>query len=130
MTAVENPPMTRAQVRALGLERANEVRSTRAKVARGVRGGRVDVCELIRRPPKHLEKMRVESVLRWVRFVGPERVKLVVGEGDRGLLAVRTLGSLTTFERVYLIERIGVQLNGNQKVKRADYAQRAGRRGR
>jgi len=57
--------------RLLALRKANDIRTSRAIIKRGLRDGLVTTSELLVHPPEYLQTMRIESLLRATPKIGP-----------------------------------------------------------
>lgn len=76
--------------RLAALQKANAIRSDRAKMKEYLRAGG-DPCPLLNDPPSYLATMRVEDFLAAVRGIGPKKA--------RRLLARCKIGEGSTFSR-------------------------------
>lgn len=86
------------------LQRANAIRSRRARLKQELRAGQVNVVELILQPPAYLRRARVAEVLSWAPKLGKVKV-------ERLLLLMRIsattrLASITERQRRELVNEL------------------------
>jgi hypothetical protein len=88
------------RLRALRL--ANEIRSARAQLKKDLASGKIELAQVLARPPECVRTARVRDVLLALPRIG--LVKAVRILADCGIAPTKTLGGLT--ERTELINRI------------------------
>jgi len=91
---------TQAEQHLLALERANHVRTSRAKLKRQLRGGQVKAAEVILRSSRDTATMTVTDLLSSQLGWGPARSKKILLSVS--LSEGKTLGSLTERQRLTL----------------------------
>jgi hypothetical protein len=94
----------------LALERANEVRLSRARLRRDVVTGRRSAAELILDPPAEALRATIGELLTWQRGWGSVRVERFLGalaaEGLAVVSVVRVLQHVTARERSVIAGRL------------------------
>jgi hypothetical protein len=84
------------------LRLANEIRSARAQLKKDLASGKIELAQVLARPPECVRTARVRDVLLALPRIG--LVKAVRILADCGIAPTKTLGGLT--ERTELINRI------------------------
>jgi S13-like H2TH domain len=91
-----------AEQRLGALQRANKIRAERSRLKKDIASGRVQIAEVLSRPPGFAETERVATLLLAVPMFGPARVsKLLARER---ISATKRLGALTDRQRQALIQ--------------------------
>lgn len=125
--ATATHPATTAPDRSLtqrldALERANEVRTKRAKLKRDLKGGRVPIHALLLDPPDFAETMRVRDALLAVPQVGHVKVSKILTQCR--VSPSRSLGVLTDRQRgeiVSLLRHLPLTADGVYELLRDDF---------
>jgi hypothetical protein len=92
------------QQRRDALERANVVRTERARLKREMKAGRVLVADLLADPPEFIETMKVWDLLVAVPKLG--RVKVNAMLRKEAVSPAKTVGGLSVRQRALLVERL------------------------
>ena len=100
-------PLSAASTRSLdsrmiALERANEVRSARAKLKQQLRQGKVRIDEVLATPPEQVATAKVLDLLLAVPKFGPVRAGRVLSTAR--VSQSKTVGGLTDRQRAHLID--------------------------
>jgi transposase len=104
------PGRTREQrLRALRL--ANEVRSARAQLKKDLASGKIELAEILARPPEWVRTARVRDVLLALPKIGSVKAGRILA--DCGIAPSKTLGGLTDRQRAELLKRF--RRNGHDK---------------
>lgn len=80
------------------LERANEIRSFRARLKRDVKEGRVSVVDVLRDPPDEVLSMRLADVLLMIPRAGTWKAQKIMAEA--GISQGVTVGDLSGERRL------------------------------
>ena len=88
--------------RMIALERANEVRSARAKLKQQLRQGKVRIDEVLATPPEQVATAKVLDLLLAVPKFGPVRAGRVLSTAR--VSQSKTVGGLTDRQRAHLID--------------------------
>ena len=88
--------------RMIALERANEVRSARAKLKQQLRQGKVRIDEVLATPPEQVATAKVLDLLSAVPKFGPVRAGRVLSTAR--VSQSKTVGGLTDRQRAHLID--------------------------
>ncbi len=86
----------------IALERANEVRSARAKLKQQLRQGKVRIDEVLATPPEQVATAKVLDLLLAVPKFGPVRAGRVLSTAR--VSQSKTVGGLTDRQRAHLID--------------------------
>lgn len=89
------------------LARANEIRAVRSQLKADIKAGRVDVRELLMRPPETLETldtMRLMDLLRAIPMIGSYRASLMMRRCHAS--PSKTIGELSGRQRAALVEML------------------------
>ncbi len=104
---VVNAPARTLEQRLSALERANEIRVTRAAWKRDVKAGRASVRELVQDPPWWAASMKVHDALMVMPKLG--RVKVGRMLARQSISPSKTIGGMTGRQRLaivaFLLER-------------------------
>jgi hypothetical protein len=103
MIAKATEERRRGQRRA-ALRKANEVRVGRAQLKRDLAAGRVDIEEILARPPEGAKTARVRELLLAVPGLGPARISRL--QVCCGISESRTVDTLSERQRSELIRRV------------------------
>jgi S13-like protein len=95
------PGRSREQ-RLRALERANEVRTARAKLKKELASGKIELVPILADPPACVRTARVREVLLVVPKIGLVRVGRILAQC--GIAHSKTLGGLTARQRNELID--------------------------
>ena len=98
------PPRSSAQ-RLEALLRANEIRSTRARIKQLLRTGEVGICSLLADPPDYLHSAKVENLLLALPHYGPARTRKILGHCQ--ISPAKTVIGLTPRQRRALLDHLG-----------------------
>lgn len=94
---------TRSQYsRMVALRQANEVRSSRARLKRDLREGKVRLDQILASQPKCVASAKVFDLLVAVPKIGPVRAARLLGQARVG--QTKTVGALSDRQRTSLIE--------------------------
>ncbi|MGF1471887.1 MAG: hypothetical protein ACFB50_09135 [Rubrobacteraceae bacterium] len=100
-------PQRTAQERRSALEEANRVRFARARAKRELKGGDLDIYDLLMDPSEELKGAKVEEMLLAVRGMG--RIKVLRVLREAGISTSKTLVGLTHGQRDRLIRVLGCE---------------------
>jgi hypothetical protein len=89
------------RLRALRL--ANEIRSARAELKRELASGKIELAQIVARPPECVRTARVRDVLLALPKVGAVKAGRILA--DCGIAHSKTLGGLTDRQRTELLNR-------------------------
>jgi hypothetical protein len=96
------PGRSREQrLRALRL--ANEIRSARAQLKKDLASGKIELAQILARPPEWVRTARVRDVLLALPKVGSVKAGRILA--DCGIADSKTLGGLTERQRTELLNR-------------------------
>ena len=83
------------------LQRANEIRTRRAKLKRDLKGGRVSIHDLLKDPPEYLETAKVFDMLLAVPKYGRVKVNKILVQCR--ISPSKTIGGLSERQRNELV---------------------------
>jgi hypothetical protein len=86
------------------LQRANEIRTQRAKLKRDLKGGRVSIHDLLLQPPAYLETAKVFDMLLAVPKYGRVKVNKVLSQCR--ISPSKTIGGLSERQRSELVNAL------------------------
>jgi hypothetical protein len=86
------------------LQRANEIRTQRAKLKRDLKGGRVSIHDLLLQPPAYLETAKVFDMLLAVPKYGRVKVNKVLSQCR--ISPSKTIGGLSERQRSELVSAL------------------------
>jgi hypothetical protein len=94
----------RLQQRLEALERANEIRTLRARLKRDLKGGRAAIEEVLSQPPEYLATAAILDLLIWT----PKRKRIKATRVLRRcqITPTRAVGALTERERQIIIAEL------------------------
>jgi hypothetical protein len=96
------PGRSREQrLRALRL--ANEIRSARAQLKKDLASGKIELAQILARPPECVRTARVRDVLLALPKIGSVKAGRILA--DCGIVHSKTLGDLTERQRTELLNR-------------------------
>jgi hypothetical protein len=95
-------PRRSREQRLRALERANEVRSARAKLKRELAAGTVELVQILADPPACMRTARVRDVLVVLPKIGSVRAGRILARC--GIAPAKTLGGLSDRQRGELIK--------------------------
>ena len=91
------------QQRLRALQLANEIRSARAQLKKDLASGRIELAQILARPPECVRTARVRDVLLALPKIGSVKAGRILA--DCGIAHSKTLGSLTERQRTELLNR-------------------------
>lgn len=101
-TTTPCPPPDRSLLQRMdALERANEIRTFRAKLKEDIKAGRRNVATLLNDPPPEIHTMKVSELLLAMSFVGPVKVSKVLRRCD--VAPSKTVAGCTPRQRAELV---------------------------
>jgi len=86
------------------LQRANEIRTQRAKLKRDLKGGRISIHDLLLQPPEYLETAKVFDMLLAVPKYGRVKVNKVLSQCR--ISPSKTIGGLSERQRSELVNAL------------------------
>ena len=104
-TPVSAAPPRSLQQRLDALDKANAIRTRRAKLKRDLKAGRVSVTTLLSAPPEYLETAKVFDILLAVPKLG--RVKVNTALNRCRISPSKTIGGLSERQRHEIIAQLG-----------------------
>ena len=84
------------------LQRANEIRSARAKLKQDLASGKLDLAGIVADPPEWVMSARVRDLLLALPRIGPVKAGRILAQC--GIAHSKTLGGLTDRQRAELID--------------------------
>ena len=96
MTATITPPRSLAQ-RMSALQKANDIRTSRAELKRDLRGGRVSIHAILAEPPEWTETMKVFDMLLATPKLGRVKVNKILAQCR--ISPSKTIGGLSERQR-------------------------------
>jgi len=96
-------PRRSREQRLHALQRANEVRSARAKLKKELAAGTIELAQILADPPASVRTARVRDVLVVLPKIGSVKAGRILAQC--GIAHAKTLGGLTDRQRDELIKR-------------------------